>query len=174
MTMKEKINRLKLAKMLMKFGEVVLADGSSVVFEGDFVEGVELYAEVEGELKPVADGEYETEDGRKFVVEEGKLKEFVAVEEVADEVKEEVEAAEEEEIPAEPNADEVKEAEDIDALKTRIAELEEEVKIKAEEIEKLREENEKLKADAEKSVAEPLENKFSKIEQFRGLNYFKN
>lgn len=56
------INRLKLAKLIMKFAEIE-TDKGTLTYEGDLIEGVEVFIEKEGEgLVPAEDGEYVTED----------------------------------------------------------------------------------------------------------------
>lgn len=64
------INRLKLAKMLLKFGSIQ-TDNGELQYEGELSEGLEVFVEQDGELVPAPDGEYKTEDktiDRKSVV----------------------------------------------------------------------------------------------------------
>lgn len=55
------INRLKLAKLIMKFAEIE-TDKGTLTYEGDLIEGVEVFIEKDGELVSAEDGEYVTED----------------------------------------------------------------------------------------------------------------
>ena len=113
------INRLKLAKMLLQFG-TLLTDSGTLHYEGDLVEGLEVFIEQEGELIPAPDGEYKTED--------------VTVTVVGGRIETLVEKAVEEEKPEEETT-------------TELETLEEETPTA--EIEALKEENEKLKAEIE-------------------------
>ena len=113
------INRLKLAKMLLQFG-TLLTDSGTLHYEGDLVEGLEVFIEQEGELIPAPDGEYKTEDVTVTVV-GGRIE--TLVEKVVEEEKPEEETT------------------------TELETLEEETPTA--EIEALKEENEKLKAEIE-------------------------
>ena len=54
-----------------------LEDGTVVKSKGDFKEGEEIYVEnEEAEAIPLPTGEYETEDGEKIAVEDGKIVNF--------------------------------------------------------------------------------------------------
>lgn len=132
------INRLKLAKMLLQFG-TLLTDSGTLHYEGDLVEGLEVFIEQEGELIPAPDGEYKTEDVTVTVV-GGRIETLVekAVEEekTEKETTTELETLEEETPPAE-----------IEALK----EENEKLKAEIEELKKqLEEANEKLNMSVEK------------------------
>lgn len=72
------INRLKLAKMLMQFAEIE-TDKGKLTYEGELVEGTEVFMEVDGELVPAEDGEYQVED-KIYVVEGGKIAQIKEVE----------------------------------------------------------------------------------------------
>lgn len=67
--------------------EGVLTDGTRVSTPADeFAEGVEIFVEVEGEMTPLAPGEYTLEDGTVLVVEqEGILNEIKPAEQPAEE-----------------------------------------------------------------------------------------
>lgn len=68
-------NLLKLAKALLRLGQIS-TDKSELVYEGDLVEGIEVFVEGEdGELSPAEDGEYVTED-KIIVVADGKVAEL--------------------------------------------------------------------------------------------------
>lgn len=112
------INRLKLAKMLLQFG-TLLTDSGTLHYEGDLVEGLEVFIEQEGELIPAPDGEYKTED--------------VTVTVVGGRIETLVEKAVEEEKPEEETTTEIETEEETSNA----------------EIEALKEENEKLKAEIE-------------------------
>ena len=72
-----KINRLKLAKLLLKFAEVE-TDKGLLTYEGELVVGNEVFIEKDGELIPAEDGEYVAVD-KTIVVKDGKIAEIVEV-----------------------------------------------------------------------------------------------
>lgn len=139
--LKEKL--MKLAKMLTKFATIVVGD-NTWTYEGDFIEGVEVYVEQEGEYVPVADGEY-TIDDKIVTVAEGKVTSIVEKEE---EVVEEPEKLEE--VVEEPT-------ESVESLKTRITELEGLLQDRDAIVEQLTKENEDLKAEIETLKNQPKE-----------------
>lgn len=102
------INRLKLAKMLMQFAEIE-TDKGKLTYEGELVEGVEVFIEIEGELTPAPNGDYKFEN-KTITVEDGKVAKIVE-EEVVDE-------------PKEPEAEPVKNEEETPVEDDRVAELE--------------------------------------------------
>lgn len=69
---------LRLAKMLMQFAEIE-TDKGKLTYEGELVEGTEVFMEVDGELVPAEDGEYQVED-KIYVVEGGKVAQIKEVE----------------------------------------------------------------------------------------------
>lgn len=77
------INRLKLAKMLMQFAEIE-TDKGKLTYEGELVEGTEVFIEIEGELTPAPDGDYEVSDengeGKIYQVKDGKVETIIEVE----------------------------------------------------------------------------------------------
>ena len=91
--MKSKL--MKLARMIMKLAEIE-TDKGVLIYEGELVEGVEVFIEKEGEFVPADDGEYIVE-GKTIVVAEGKVKEIIEVEKEP-EVEETVEVIENEEV----------------------------------------------------------------------------
>lgn len=107
---------LRLAKSLMSFGEVATNKGK-LTYEGELVEGTEVFIETDEELVPAEDGEYEA-DGKIYVVAGGKIVEIreIEPEEPTEEPKEET-PAELEETPEEVDPR-------IAELEARIAELE--------------------------------------------------
>lgn len=134
------INRIKLAKMLLKFGSLS-TDNGELQYEGDLVEGLEVFIEQDGELIPAPDGEYKTEDVTITVV-GGKIE--TIVENAAEEEKPEEETTTE--IETEEVEEETQNAE-VEALK----EENEKLKTEIEELKKqLEEANEKLKMSVEK------------------------
>lgn len=103
------INRLKLAKMLMQFAEIE-TDKGKLIYEGELVDGVEVFIEIEGELTPAPNGDYKFEN-KTITVEDGKVVKIVE-EEVVDE-------------PVEPENEPIKNAEETpEEVDPRIAELE--------------------------------------------------
>lgn len=152
------INRLKLAKMILKFGSLS-TDNGELQYEGDLVVGLEVFIEQEGELIPAPDGEYKTEDvtitvvgGRIETLVENKVEEGTKPEETT-----KIETEEET-----PNAE-------VEALK----EENEKLKAEIEELKKqLEEANEKLKMSVEKPAhVEVKDVKLTK--ENKALKYFK-
>ena len=144
---------LQLSRMLIKLAEVSTDKG--ILISDDYLEvGREVFIEDEnGELVAAPDGEYLAEDGKVFVVAEGKVTEIrepetpaQEIEQPADELLEETEP----ETPAEPEPDE-RDAE-IARLQAQIEELNNIIAEKDEEIGK-------LKAELEKSDEIPAEEK---------------
>ena len=69
---------LKLARLVLKFMTTMVGE-VEWVHEGELAVGVEVYTEDEnGELIPVADGEYETETN-KIIVKDGKIEEMIEI-----------------------------------------------------------------------------------------------
>lgn len=143
MSIKEKL--MKLAKMLTKFATIEVGD-NTWTYEGEFIEGVEVYIEQDGEYVPVADGEY-TIDDSIITVADGKVTSIVEIEE---EPKEEP-AEEPEQLEEEPIQ------EDVEALKTRIVELEGLLQDRDAIVSQLTKENEELKAEIENLKNQPKE-----------------
>ena len=129
-----KLNRIKLMKQLLKFGNMV-TDKGELFYEGDLAEGLEVFVEGEdGEMKEANDGDYIV-DGTIYVIKDGKIDSIKPVEPEAEtepEMKDEpVEAAEiapepEVEVEVEPDYELViKEKDDkIAGLEAKVAELE--------------------------------------------------
>lgn len=69
---------LRLAKMLMQFAEIE-TDKGKLTYEGELVEGTEVFIEIEGELTPAPDGDYRTDD-QVITVAEGKVETIIEVE----------------------------------------------------------------------------------------------
>lgn len=72
---------LKLARLLKFYQETKLNDGTTISHEGDLEVNSEVFIEDEnGDIVPLADGEYLTEDNTKLMVEGGKVIAIVAEE----------------------------------------------------------------------------------------------
>lgn len=111
------INRIKLAKMLLKLA-AISTDKAELIYEGDLVEGVEVFVEKDGEIVAAEDGEYVTED-KIIIVSEGK------VTEIREKVVEPIEPNEMlEEIERELVVEEPKDDERVKELEDKVAELE--------------------------------------------------
>ena len=165
------IKLLRLAKMIMKLAEIE-TDKGVLIYEGELVEGVEVFIEKEGELVPADDGEYIVED-KTIVVAEGKVKEIIEVEKEP-EVDETVEVIENEDVtvdekPADNTINDeekdlrIKELEDLVAEKdAKIAELEAEIE----------EMKGKLQMSADKSPKEKMKEIEEDIKNKPALKYF--
>lgn len=159
--------RLELARLLKMFAETEAEDGTLFVYEGSLEVGTNVYTpNEEGELVPVADGTYKV-DGKTVEVKDGTIAEVKeeTVEEVVEEVEEVFtetpaeEPAKEEKFEETP-AEEVKTSVE-DELHARIAELEAELAEKDARIAELEAELVKANEPAE----EPVEDKFSKVDE---------
>ena len=161
-----KINRLKLAKLLLKFAEVE-TDKGLLTYEGELVVGNEVFIEKDGELIPAEDGEYVAED-KTIVVKDGKIAEIV-----------EVNKEDEQPVPIEgedvenPTDNTIKE----DEKDVKIAELEAVIAEKDKEIESLKAEIEEMKTKLQMSTDKSPKEKMKEIEdaikQNPALKYFK-
>ena len=149
---------LKLARLVLKFMTTMVGE-VEWVHEGELAVGVEVYTEDEnGELIPVADGEYETEN-MKIVVKDGKIEEL---NEITPEPEPEPEpqpepepmAAEPQEPATEPQPDE-KDAK-ITELTNKIAELETKIAVLVEEIDNKNDLIEELQEKLGKPVEQPI------------------
>ena len=152
---------LKLARIVLKFMTTMVGE-VEWVHEGELAVGVEVYTEDEnGELIPVADGEYETEKN-KIVVKDGKIEEMTEIT-PEPEPKPEPEpepqpmAAEPEPEPTtepEPQSDE-KDAK-IAELTNKIAELNTKIAVLVEEIDNKNDLIEELQEKLVKPVEQPI------------------
>lgn len=116
--MSNKLNRLRLAKLLMQFGEIE-TDKGQLIYEGELVEGTEVFIEKEGELVVAEDGEYKIE-GKTLEVKDGvivAIKEDEVQEEPTEPIDEPTDEAMEDETPQE-------ETPNVAELEAKIAELE--------------------------------------------------
>jgi hypothetical protein len=166
------LKKIKLAKMLAFIKEVP-TDKGLIVVDGELEVGNDVFiydSENGGEPVPAPDGSYKT-DELEIIIEAGKIvevkdiekEETPIVEEPAPEEtpeEEEIPAAEEEEKPAEEEPAPVVEEEpkeDVEALKTRIAELEADVAERDQKIAELTAELEEYKKKEETPAGEPAE-----------------
>ena len=166
-----KINRLKLAKLLLKFAEVE-TDKGLLTYEGELEVGNEVFIEKDGELIPAEDGEYVAGD-KTITVKDGKIIEIVEVEvEVEQPAPEEEVMIEGEENPS-PEEEVVEDEKDI-----RIKELEGIIAEKDNEIESLKAEIEEMKTKLQMSTDKSPKEKMKEIEdaikQNPALKYFTN
>ena len=152
---------MRLARMVLKFATTMVGD-VEWIHEGELSKGVEVYTEDEnGELIPVADGEYSTED-MKIVVKDGKIEEITEKQEPQEPTEptepaqttepmaaEPTEPAKE---PTEPQKDEkdVK----INELTAKIAELQAKIAVLVEEIDTKND----LIEELQEKLVKPLEN----------------
>lgn len=160
---------LKLARMVLKFATTMVGD-MEWIHDGQLAVGVEVYIEDEnGEMIPVADGEYETET-MKIVVKDGKIEEMTEITtepepepepnpENEEEMKKKKICQEEttnpEQTPEpEPQPDE-KDAK-ITELTTKIAELEAKIAVLVEEIDSKNDLIEELQEKLVKPVEQPI------------------
>ena len=151
----------KLERIVLKFMTTMVGE-VEWVHEGELAVGVEVYTEDEnGELIPVADGEYETEKN-KIVVKDGKIEEMTEIT-PEPEPKPEPEpepqpmAAEPEPEPTtepEPQSDE-KDAK-IAELTNKIAELNTKIAVLVEEIDNKNDLIEELQEKLVKPVEQPI------------------
>ena len=148
---------LKLARIVLKFMTTMVGE-VEWVHEGELAVGVEVYTEDEnGELIPVADGEYETEKN-KIVVKDGKIEEITEITQEPEPEPQEPEpqpepmAAEPQEPTTEPQPDEkdVK----INELTAKIAELQAKIAVLVEEIDTKND----LIEELQEKLVKPLEN----------------
>lgn len=163
---------LKLARMVMNLAEMK-TDNGVLISDAEIEVGREVFVEdANSELVAAPDGEYKAEDGKIFVVADGKVAEIrepeaeeAPVEEQPEEPVEEP-LAEEPEQPAEEEApaEDEKDAE-IAKLQAQIEELNNIIAEKDEEIGR-------LKAELEKSDSQPAEEQL-KSQKTENKSWFK-
>lgn len=147
------INRLKLAKMILRFGTVD-TDKGELQYEGTLEEGLEVFIEENDELVPAPDGEYRASD-KVIVVEDGKIASINEIETENDPPIEEKPTEENEELEENPTDPTEEESGDrIAELEAKVTELEAiiaERDARIAELEaQLAEANEKLKLSVQK------------------------
>ena len=153
---------MRLARMVLKFMTTMVGE-VEWVHEGELAVGVEVYTEDEnGELIPVADGEYETETN-KIIVKDGKIEEMIEITPEPEpkptpepEPQPEPMAAEPEPTtePQEPQPDE-KDAK-IAELTNKIAELNTKIAVLVEEIDNKNDLIEELQEKLVKPLEQPI------------------
>lgn len=167
-----KINRLKLAKLLLKFAEVE-TDKGLLTYEGELEVGNEVFIEKDGELIPAEDGEYVAGD-KTITVKDGKIAKIVEVEvEVEQPAPTEGVMIEGEDVEN-PTDNTIKE----DEKDVKIAELQAVIAEKDKEIESLKAEIEEMKTKLQMSTDKSPKEKMKEIEdaikQNPALKYFTN
>ena len=153
-------------KPLNMMADGVLTDGTRIATPADaWAEGVEIFVEVEGEMTPLAPGEYTLEDGTVLVVEqEGVLNEIKPAEQPAEEPAEPTEAVKDDEKKDKSYMDEQK-------VKAIVETLVKEYKFAShEQIETVQKENTELKetivmlSEALEELSKPYEAKKKETE----------
>lgn len=168
------INKLKLAKLLIQFGEIKTDTGTILIYEGEeLIVGSDVFIEKDGEFVPVEDGEY-IYDGKTITIVSGKVESIVGENEPENEPETEEQPIENEDVPEVENPTNEGEETDTEAiveirkevneLYARIEELERIITEKDNEIEKLNSHIEQFSKPAveEVEVITNKENKFSK------------
>lgn len=118
----DKNKLLKLAKLVMKFAEVE-TDKGTLTYDGELVEGVEVFVEKEGEFVAPEDGEYKTET-QVITIEGGKV---TKIEEI------EVEEPKEEEPVEEPKEEQTVEMSKLEIKQQEFSQSYEEIERKLSE-----------------------------------------
>lgn len=166
------VNRIKLARAIMKFASVV-TDKGELIYEGDvLVEGTNVFVEDEnGEIVAAADGEYLAED-RRIVVKDGEVELIVEKEpaqqvENLDEKDEKIAALEAE---VKEKSDKIDELNNVIAEKdSYIAELESKLNTKEEELSAA---NAKLRESADDPAKKKIQFSKEQIDKNPALKYF--
>jgi uncharacterized coiled-coil protein SlyX len=179
------INRLKLAKLIMKFAEIE-TDKGTLTYEGDLIEGVEVFIEKEGEgLVPAEDGEYVTED--KVIKVEGGV--VTSITDITKDEGQEGEQGEEEVIEMEGQEGEGEKPtetnDEVEGLKNQIQELESliaekdvlitELNAKIAELEdELTKKTEQLKMSVAKPAHKEIKDIIISNKENKALRFFEN
>lgn len=154
---------MKLARMVLRFATTMVGE-VEWVHEGELSTGTEVYTEDEnGELIPVADGEYETET-MKIVVKDGKIEEITEINKEPQEPQEPQEPtqttepmAQEPQEPTEPQEPQPDEKDaKIAELTNKIAELNTKIAVLVEEIDNKNDLIEELQEKLVKPVEQPI------------------
>ena len=179
----DKSKLMKLAKLVMNFGQVK-TDNGVLIYEGDeLVIDTEVSVEQDGDYKPAPDGEYKKDEKTIIVVKDGKVSEIKEIEEEKPVDEESVKVEMEDTVP--PVEEEVTVVPDsevkIKEFENRIAELEEDIAEKDKEIERLNEYVKELENKNLQPVEDPIdqspkvEDTYSKLEKdIPQLRYFRN
>lgn len=168
----DKSKLLKLAKLVMQFGECNTDKGILTYDGGELTVGTEVFVEVEGEYVPAPDGEYLAE-GQKVKVKEGKVDEIEAIEPEPEPMPEPEPTQMLDEPTPEPEPEPVDRTAELEA---EVARLQEELAAKDTEIEGLKADNERLVAEVETLKNKPIEDpiKMNKTEQFEKIYNIEN
>ena len=152
---------LKLARLVLKFMTTMVGE-VEWVHDGPLSVGTEVYTEVDGEMIPVEDGEYETEN-MKIVVKDGKIEEITEITQEPQEPQEPAQttepmAAEPTTEPQEPATEPQPDEKDakIAELTTKIAELEAKITVLTEELDTKNDLIEELQEKLVKPVENPI------------------
>ena len=150
---------LKLARLVLKFMTTMVGE-VEWVHEGNLSVGTEVYTEDEnGELIPVADGEYETET-MKIVVKDGKIEEMTEITTEPEPQPEPEPTPEPMAAEPEPTPEPEPQSDDKDAkiaeLTNKIAELETKISVLVEEIDNKNDLIEELQEKLVKPVEQPI------------------
>ena len=150
---------LKLARLVLKFMTTMVGE-VEWVHEGNLSVGTEVYTEDEnGELIPVADGEYETET-MKIVVKDGKIEEMTEITPEPEPQPEPEPTPEPMAAEPEPTPEPEPQSDDKDAkiaeLTNKIAELETKISVLVEEIDNKNDLIEELQEKLVKPVEQPI------------------
>ena len=169
--MSNKLNRLRLAKLLMQFGEIE-TDKGQLIYEGELIEGTEVFIEKEGELVVAEDGEYKIE-GKTLEVKDGvivTIKEDEVQEDPTDPIDEPTDEAMEDEVQEDPTEPTVAE------LEEKIAELEAVIVEKDARIAELEAMLNEREEQLKMSVAKPAHKEIKEIvisnKENKALRYF--
>ena len=145
---------LKLARLVLKFMTTMVGE-VEWIHEGELSTGTEVYTEDEnGELIPVADGEYETET-MKIVVKDGKIEEITEINQEPQEPTEPQEPAQTTEPMAQEPQDPATEPQS-DEKDAKIAELNTKIAVLVEEIDNKNDLIEELQEKLVKPVEQPI------------------
>lgn len=128
------INRIKLAKMLLKLASVD-TDKGQLIYEGELAVDIEVFIESNGEIVVPEDGEYTTED-KVLIVSDGKITEIRNKEEL---VQEDTQQTEDQITEQEKKITELEKIisekdKEIEDLKAKLADKESELKEKDEQL----------------------------------------
>ena len=152
---------MRLARMVLKFATTMVGD-VEWVHDGELIVGTEVFTEDEnGEMIPVADGEYET-DTNKIIVKDGKIEEITEKQETEPAQEPQEPAQTTEPMAAEPTQEPTTEPQpdDKDAkiteLTNKIAELQTKIAVLVEELDNKNDLIEELQEKLVKPVEQPI------------------